>query len=79
MDDHRVSIDIQDATRYPGWTVLTAPVDRDWYSPATAKNARRGKKSSNPMYNAGFVEARLKAGDGDPGRAVQIGPYLTLG
>ena len=52
-DDHRVTVDILDATRNPGWTVLMAPVDRHWYSPATAKNARRGKKSSNPSYNAG--------------------------
>ena len=73
-DDGTVKEARKDAKRN-GYRLLVAPVDRTWYSPKTwEKNrdkyskgmAKRRRESDH--FKVGFIERRLKAGDGDPDR-----------
>lgn len=73
-DDSTVKEARKDAKRN-GYRLLVAPVDRTWYSPKTwEKNrdkyskgmAKRRRESDH--FKVGFIERRLKAGDGDPDR-----------
>jgi len=74
-DDPKVETDIRDNTTYPGWTILSNPdVNREWYQPSAWHKYGRNHKGagakhrSDPQFQAGFVEKRLRAGDGDPER-----------
>lgn len=73
-DDSGVVKGINDKLLYPGWNVMSSPINRDWYQPQAwrswqAKTShKRKRRNSDPAFKAGFVEQRIKHGDGDPSK-----------
>jgi len=73
-DDNTVKEARADAKKN-GYRLMVAPVDRTWYSPKTwEKNRAKYSKGMNKRrresehFKIGFIERRLRAGDGDPDR-----------
>ena len=73
-DDSTVKEARKDAQKN-GYSLLFAPVDRKWYSLKTweknrvkySKGMVKARRESE-HFKVGFIERRLGAGDGDPGR-----------
>jgi len=72
-DDERTVKEARNDAKKNRYTLLVAPVDRNWYNPKNwnadkySKNMAR-RRRENEHFQLGFIERRLKAGDGDTGR-----------
>ena len=63
---------VQEAkAEYPGFRFVFAPVDRAWYGAPAAGSAEAREQETEEgqrQYEAGYVEKRLKYGEGDPAK-----------